>query len=60
MTCFTLAIKPDDVMDRLLIKPNLPEEGYSKFNTDETFVRAQEIYGVMSLPSIKDIVTSIL
>ena len=53
-------VKPDDVMGRLLTDPNHPQEGCSGLNTDEAFVRAQEIYGAMTLPTIKEFVTDIL
>jgi len=53
-------VKPDDVMGRLLTDPNHPSPGFSGLNTDESFTRAQEIYGKMSLPSILNFISDAL
>ena len=53
-------VKPTDVLGRLLTDPKHPAEGYSSINTEETFLRAQEIYGAMTLPTIREIVARFL
>ena len=53
-------VKPDDIMGRLLTDPNNPADGYTGLNTDETFDRAEIIYGKMSLPNIIEFVVSIV
>ena len=46
--------KPGCPEGRFLFDPNHPAVGYSSISSDEGLVRLREIYGVMTLPTIKE------
>jgi hypothetical protein len=51
--------KPDDPLGRFLVDPSNVPEGFCALNSPEAKAMSDEMYGVVSSPTIRDIYTNV-